>query len=42
MCLTDEQTGELLATFDEGERERDRKLCWLRAWFGYDPCPAPD
>lgn len=37
-CLSDEENGALLLEFKKGELERDRKLCWLLAYFGYPPC----
>jgi hypothetical protein len=39
-CLSDEQNAQLLRSFDAGEAERDRMLCWLRVWFGYPACPT--
>lgn len=37
-CLTDAQNADLLRRYEQGERERDRKLCWLLVWFGYPAC----
>lgn len=39
-CLSDAENGQLLTDYEKGERARDRKLCWLLAYFGYEPCEA--
>ena len=40
LCLSDEQMAQLLRAFNAGEAERDRIICYLRAWFAYEPCPV--
>jgi hypothetical protein len=37
-CLSDRQNAELLRSYENGERARDRQLCWLLVWFGYPAC----
>lgn len=41
-CLSKSENDQLLIDLFEGVVERDRKLCWLLAYHGYDPCEVPD
>ena len=41
-CLSKEEDDQLKIDLFEGVLERDRKLCWLLAYHGYDPCKVVD
>lgn len=38
LCNTDADNAAVLAGYDAALAEANRRICWLKAWFGYAPC----
>lgn len=40
LCVADADLAQHLRAREARDDEVDRQFCWLRTWFGYDPCPV--